>query len=155
MLLTNPSLVERLALPEATVISRVSHGQRDKRIDAGGRIGGRLIEQLIAGLLDVTAVEGTQIKAAVGDADHRSGHITEMLEGLGQVVEHLDPIKDCLAIGRVNGSLSPVGSLIALACAGTGTGNQAPFLPLNSTNSTSGASAMPFWRPGTYRTPYT
>lgn len=133
LLFASRNLVERLALPEATVISRVSHGQRDKRIDAGGRIGGRLIEQLIAGLLDVAAVESSRITAAIGDADHRSGQIAEMLEGLGQAFAHLDPIRDCLAIGRVNGSLSPVGSLIALACArARAVADQAPILCLSS-----------------------
>ncbi|MBI2278230.1 MAG: hypothetical protein HYU74_12820 [Dechloromonas sp.] len=117
LLLASQPLVQRPELSAATVISRVSHGQRDKRVDAGGRIGGHLIERLIEGLLDVTALDSTKITAAVSDADHRSGQITEMLEGLGQVFAHLDPIKDCLAIGRVNGSLAPIGSLIALACA--------------------------------------
>lgn len=133
LLFASQNLVERLALPEATVISRVSHGQRDKRIDAGGRIGGRLIEQLITGLLDVSAVESSHVKAAVGDADHRSGQIAEMLEGLGQAFAHLDPIRDCLALGRVNGSLPPVGSLIALACARARVlADQAPILCLSS-----------------------
>lgn len=133
LLFANRSLVDRLALPEATVISRVGHGQRDKGINAGGRISGRLIEQLISGLLDVFSVESCHVKAAVGDADHRSGQIAELLEGLGQAFAHLDPIRDCLALGRVNGSLSPIGSLIALACArARALADQAPTLCLSS-----------------------
>lgn len=117
LLFATRHLVERLELDEVAVISRVSHGARDKPVDAGGRIGGKLIEQLVAGLLDVTATESAQIKSAVFDADHRANHVTEAMEGLGQAFEHLDPAKDCLATGTVNGALSPVGSLIALACA--------------------------------------
>lgn len=117
LLLASRATVERLGLPEVAVISRVSQGARDKPIDAGGRIGGKLIEQLVTGLLDVSAVESTQIKAVVFDADHRAGLVTEALEGLGQAFDHLDPIKDCLSIGTVNGALAPIGSLIALACA--------------------------------------
>lgn len=147
LLLASPALVQRLDLAEATVISRVSHGQRDKRVDAGGRIGGRLIEQLIEGLLDVTALDSTKITAAISDADHRSGQITEMLEGLGQVFEHLDPIKDCLALGRVNGSLAPIGSLIALACARARVlADDAPILCLSNQHDLDRAVllAMPF-----------
>ena len=147
LLLACPALVQGLALAEATVISRVSHGRRDKLVDAGGRIGGRLIEQLIEGLLDVTALDSTKIKAAVCDADHRSGQITEMLEGLGQLFEHLDPIKDCLAIGRVNGSLSPIASLVALACARARVlADDAPILCLSNQHDFDRAVllAMPF-----------
>lgn len=117
LLLASQMLVERLALPEVAVLSRVSQGARDKPVDAGGRIGGKLVEQLLAGLLDVNAVDSTLIKAAVFDADHRPGPLTEAMEGLGASFEHLDPIKDCLSTGIVNGALPPVGSLIAVACA--------------------------------------
>lgn len=147
LLLASRALVQGLDLPEATVISRVSHGRRDKHVDAGGRIGGRLIEQLIGGLLDVTALDSTKITAAVCDADHRSGQITEMLEGLGQVFNHLDPIKDCLAIGRVNGSLSPIASLVALACARARVlADDAPILCLSNQHDLDRAVllAMPF-----------
>lgn len=147
LLLASPVLVQGLDLPEATVISRVSHGQRDKRVDAGGRIGGRLIEQLIEGLLDVTALDSTKITAAVCDADHRSGQITEMLEGLGRLFDHLDPIKDCLAIGRVNGSLAPIASLVALACARARVlADDAPILCLSNQHDLDRAVllAMPF-----------
>lgn len=150
LLLASPALAQRLDLPEATVISRVSHGQRDKRVDAGGRIGGRLIEQLIEGLLDVAALDSTKITAAISDADHRSGQITEMLEGLGQVFEHLDPIKDCLAIGRVNGSLSPIAGLVALACARARVlADDAPILCLSNQHDFDRAVllAMPFVAP--------
>lgn len=147
LLLASPALVQRLDLPAATVISRVSHGRRDKRVDVGGRIGGRLIEQLIEGLLDVTALDSTKITAAVSDADHRSGQITEMLEGLGQVFDHLDPIKDCLAVGRGNGSLAPIGSLVALACARARVlADDAPILCLSNQHDFDRAVllAMPF-----------
>lgn len=150
LLLASPPLVHGLDLPAATVISRVSHGQRDKRVDAGGRIGGRVIEQLIEGLLDVTALDSTKITAAVSDADHRSGQIAEMLEGLGQVFNHLDPIKDCLALGRVNGSLAPIASLIALACARARVlADDAPILCLSNQHDLDRAVllAMPFVAP--------
>lgn len=133
LLFATRHLVERMELDDVAVISRVSHGARDKPVDAGGRIGGKLIEQLVAGLLDVTATDSAQIKSAVFDADHRANHVTEAMEGLGQTFEHLDPAKDCLATGTVNGALSPVGSLIALVCArGKMLADRAPVLCLSN-----------------------
>lgn len=117
LLFASQAMVEHLELQEVAVISRVSLGARDKPVDAGGRIGGKLIEQLIAGLLDVTAVESATIKTVVFDADHRSAHVSEVMDGLGQLFAHLDPIKDCLATGIVTGAMAPIGGLLAMACA--------------------------------------
>lgn len=133
LLFASQAMAERLQLPDSVVISRISQGSRDKPVDAGGRIGGKLIGQLIDGLLDVAAVDSEQIKAAVFDADHRSGLATEAMEGLGERFAHLDPIKDCPATGTINGAVSPVGSLIALACARARVlADQAPVLCISN-----------------------
>ena len=133
LLLASRASVERFDLPEVAVLSRVSMGVRDKPVDAGGRIGGKLIEQLVTGLLDVSAVESTQVKTALLDADHRASRVAEAMEGLGQTFEHFDPIKDCLAVGTVSGDLSPIGGLIALACARTKVlATEAPVLCLSN-----------------------
>jgi len=117
LLLASHATVEHLGLSDVVVISRASIGTRDKALDAGGRIGGKLIEQLIAGLLNVLAIESSRIKTVIFDADHRANHIAEAMEGVGQAFEHLEPVKDCLATGTVHGALQPIGSLLALACA--------------------------------------
>jgi len=147
LLLASRATVERFELPEVAVLSRVSMGVRDKPVDAGGRIGGKLIEQLVAGLLDVSAVDNAQVKTALLDADHRASRVAEAMEGLGQTFEHFDPIKDCLAVGTVNGDLSPIGSLIALACARTKVlATEAPVLCLSNQHERDRAVllAMPF-----------
>lgn len=117
MLLAGKALLDRLEMKDCVLVSRVSMGFRDKPVDAGGRVSGKLIKQLTAGLLDVTGVKHTAIKMAVLDTDHRASNLTEALEGLGQDFDHLDPIKDCLAVGASAGDLSPIGGLVALACA--------------------------------------
>ncbi|HLO63938.1 MAG TPA: hypothetical protein VK165_13345 [Azonexus sp.] len=117
LLLASQATAERLELAESVVVGRVSAAPRDKPVDAGGRVSGKLIEQLVTGLLDVTGVEHASIKTAILDTDHRAGNLTEALEGLGQHFGHLDPIKDCLAVAASTGDLSPIGGLVALACA--------------------------------------
>ncbi|KXB31833.1 hypothetical protein AT959_05680 [Dechloromonas denitrificans] len=117
LLLASRATVEHLGLSDVVVISRASIGTRDKSLDAGGRIGGKLIEQLVAGLLDALALESSRVKTVIFDSDHRSNHIAEAMEGVGQDFEHLEPVKDCLATGTVHGALQPIGSLLALACA--------------------------------------
>ncbi|PKO39803.1 MAG: hypothetical protein CVU33_03985 [Betaproteobacteria bacterium HGW-Betaproteobacteria-6] len=102
---------------QATILSRVALGGRDKPLSSGGRIRGKTVEQLISGLLDVTAVEHSAITAVVADTDHRADHLTEILDGLGTAFAHLDPIEDCSAIGTSCGALPPISGLVALACA--------------------------------------
>nr|MBL8411509.1 hypothetical protein [Dechloromonas sp.] len=146
LLLANRRLAASLD-PEASVLlSRASLGVRDKPLDAGGRIGGKLLNQLISGLLDVTHTEAAQIKTLVADTDHRANHMTEALEGLGEAFVHLDPATDCLAIGTANGAVSPISSLIALACAcGKVITDQAPVLCVSNQDPTARAAmlAMP------------
>lgn len=118
LLLTARPTVDRLKLEKTVEFTRVSHGVRDKRLDAGGRVGGKLIAALYQAVLDATATAPETINAVVLDADHRAAHMTEAMEGFGESLAHLDPLKDVLPVCLVAGSLTPVGSLLALACAG-------------------------------------
>lgn len=117
LLLTRQATVDRLQRDNALTVSRLVHGSRDKRLDAGGRIGGKLIAGLFGSLLETTATDPANLNAVLLDTDHRAAYMTEALEGLGEGIAHLDPLKDVLAIGLVAGSLSPVGGLLALAAA--------------------------------------
>lgn len=117
LLLATRATAELLALSDLVEVSRLSHAKRDKGVDAGGRISSKLIEQLGTGILGVRAIEASSVVAAIYDADHRANHVSEMLGGLGNIFEHLDPMKDCLPIATVTGTVSPVGGLLALACA--------------------------------------
>lgn len=119
LLLAERNAVEFLRLEDVAEVSRVMLGARDKRLDAGGRISGRLVEQLLAGLLDSSGLEGESIKAVVLDTDHRVGHVAEAMEGVLGSLPHLDPVSDFLATGSACGALDPIGSLVALACART------------------------------------
>jgi len=117
MLLAGRAMINRLQVEDSILLTRVNMGARDKPVDAEGRVNGKVIGQLTNALLDVTGVEHASIKTAVLDTDHRANTLTEALEGLGQGFDHLDPIKDCLALGATTGSLSPIGGLLAVACA--------------------------------------
>lgn len=118
LLLATTACCDRLGLNERLRLSRVGLGERDKSVQAGGRISGQLIQELAAGLLGVSATPADKVAAAVVDTDHRALHFSELLEGLAPQFGHLEPIEDCLSLGTCNGSLPPVGALVALACAG-------------------------------------
>lgn len=117
ILLATTPCGNRLAINERTRISRPSLGVRDKAVNAGGRISGQLIQQLAAGLLDISGTDPAKVMAAVSDTDHRATHAAEMLEGLGADFAHLDPLEDCLGAGTCCGAIPPLGGLVALACA--------------------------------------
>ncbi|MDR2924967.1 MAG: hypothetical protein LBU76_03310 [Azoarcus sp.] len=123
----------KLNLTECVTVSRVAHAIREKALYADRRIRGTLISKLIANLLKEFGVTAEAIKAVVVDTDHRSAHSTEMLEGFDAAFSDLDPLKDCPAIGTVNGYLTPLGGLLALACAcHRARADQAPTLCLSN-----------------------
>jgi len=123
----------RLKLTDCVAVSRVSHAVRDKSVHAGGRVRGVLIEELLAGLLSASGVAAQDITAAVLDTDRRPIHAAEIMEGLGTAFAHLEPVKDFPATGRVNGYLTPLGGLIALACAcHRAQANQSPVLCISN-----------------------
>lgn len=117
LILAGDALIEQLGLSDSIRLSRLGAGVRDKPVDAGGRITGKLIEQIVTGLLDVTGVEHAAIKKVMLDTDHRANHLTEVLEAIGHHFAHLEPIKDCPTLGTTSGDLSPISGLAALACA--------------------------------------
>ncbi|MCE1239549.1 MAG: hypothetical protein LWW83_06495 [Azonexaceae bacterium] len=118
---------------KGVVVSRMVGGTREKPIGSAGRIRGKLIEQLLAALLDVSGVTHGKIGAVLLDADHRTDYLTEALDGIAPTMEHLDPAKDWLAIGIPCGKLSPMAALTALACAKAKVlADDAPVLCLSS-----------------------
>jgi hypothetical protein len=122
-----------LKLTECVTVSRVGHAIREKSLYAGGRIRGVLIGELLADLLKVSGVAAEDIKAAVVDTDHRAAHAVEMQGSLDTAFPHLDPRKDCPATSTVNGCLTPLGGLLALACAcHRAQADQAPVLCLSN-----------------------
>lgn len=133
LVLARQALIAELDLADWVSVTRLNAARRDKPVEAGGRIGGKLIEQLVTGLLDLTGIEPAAIRAVLLDTDHRARHLTEVLEGLGPHGDHLDPIQDCLALGTLVGTLSPIGSLAALACAwGKVLASEAPVLCISN-----------------------
>lgn len=117
LLLAPLGVAQRLAADETVALSRINPGQRDKSIDAPGRVSGRTVAQLLSGLLDVTGVDAAKIGAVIGDGDHRPNRMSELMEGVQALLEHLDPAVDCFALGTVSGNVQPAGGLLAVACA--------------------------------------
>jgi len=117
MLLAHEADLEGEILESSVVLSRLASVKRDQPLGYGGRIRGRQIAQLASGMLDFANIEPAAIGAVVLDSDHRADYRAEALEGIGSVLDHLDPLMDCPAIATSCGDLSPIGGLLALACA--------------------------------------
>jgi hypothetical protein len=96
-------------------VSRVSRAERDKSVDAGGRISSSLIEQLIDGIMTIRGVDPAAVKMVVADTDHRESRASELLRAVGEKFKELDPMESCLQIGTACGTNTPVGGLLALA----------------------------------------
>jgi hypothetical protein len=98
-------------------ISRISRAQRDKPVDASGRISGALIEQLIDGLMTIRGIDNSAIKKIVSDGDHRETRVAELMSAISERFTELDPMESCHLVGTASGLITPFGSLLALACA--------------------------------------
>lgn len=97
--------------------SRINAGLRDKPLEAKGRLSGKLLQKLLAGLFDASGTDGERIAAVVADTDLHASRIAELHEGVAATLEHLDPAKDYLTTGAVAGNSSPIAPLVALAVA--------------------------------------
>lgn len=117
LLLAHAQWLDAETLARSVALSRLVAAKRDKAIGSGGRIRGTLITSLLSALLEARATPPDSVKAVVMDADHRAALVTEALEGIGPLMEHLDPIADYRPIGLSCGSVSPMSPLFALACA--------------------------------------
>jgi len=98
-------------------LGRIAQGRRDKRLDAGGRVSGQLVEALFADVLGISGISHQEVGSLVLDADHRSRQLAEAMAGGGEALAHLEPVEDVLPSGSVTGSIDPIGPLVALACA--------------------------------------
>lgn len=115
LLLASPAQALRLAGgPRAPVqLGRLAMGRPGQATGAGGRSLNPLIREVLA----AWQLDGAQLTALVGDGGQRASQPIEVLEALAAAGARFDPLADCLATGRVVGSASPAGGLVALACA--------------------------------------
>ncbi len=117
-------LLAKAGAPDAeagstVTLGRIAQGRRDKRLDAGGRVSGQLVETLFADVLAISGVSHQEVGSLVLDADHRSRQLAEAMTGGGEGLAHLEPVEDVLPSSAVTGSVDPIGPLLALACART------------------------------------
>ncbi len=115
LLLASPVQALRLAGGRGAPVQlgRLATGRPGQATGAGGRSLNPLIREVLA----AWQLDGVQLKALVGDGGQRASQTIEVLEALAAVGARLDPLADCLATGRVVGTASPAGGLVALACA--------------------------------------
>ena len=120
LLLASPVQALRLAGGPRTPVQlgRLAMGRPGQATGAGGRSLNPLIREVLA----AWQLDGAQLMALVGDGGQHASQAIEVLEALAAAGARLDPLADCLATGRVVGSASPAGGLVALACAASRAG---------------------------------
>ncbi|HJV27446.1 MAG TPA: hypothetical protein VJ673_17290 [Aromatoleum sp.] len=117
LLLTSPRTAIATNHEAGATLSRVNAGRREKPADARGRVSGHLLAALIDDLLVHRKLVASDVGALIADSDHRDTRIGELHAALDDRFEAIDPIEDCHPIGTVCGTVSPIASLIVLACA--------------------------------------
>ena len=105
--------------------------RRDKSVDAGGRINGKLVGEAILHALATARITAEGLAGLVCDADQ---HTARSAEFYGASVEHLpelDSTEDLRLMATVTGAVGVVSPLLVLACAAErATAAQKPQLAL-------------------------
>ncbi|BAL24062.1 hypothetical protein [Azoarcus sp. KH32C] len=117
LLLASPRTPVAANCEVATTLSRVNAARRDKPADARGRVSGHPLATLIDDLLAHRKLVASDVRSLLADSDHRDTRIGELHAALDDRFEAIDPIEDCHPVGTVCGTVSPIASLIVLACA--------------------------------------
>lgn len=124
-------------------LSRISLAERDKSIDAGGRISGALTEQLMNGLLTIHGLDASTVQAVVSDADHHPRRGAELFDALGDAFEQIAPDEGIHRVATAAGHAPPFGALLALACAWEQSAAlMQPVLALSQQHPTARAAAL-------------
>lgn len=117
LLLASPAQARRLPVDtDALVqIGRLPAGCRDAAADPGGWGDSRPVGHLSGDVLAAWPLDGARLTALVSDGELRASQAADSLASLAAAGARLDPLADCLATGRIVGTASPAGGLVALA----------------------------------------
>ena len=123
-------------LPDAAtpplLLHRAAVVQRDKSIDAAGRVNAQCAEQAVQQALAAAELALADVSALVSDADQHSPRGAELFSVLVSQLAHLDAAEDALVAGTLWGRTGPTAPLMLVALAAhRAEMNQQPCLALS------------------------
>jgi hypothetical protein len=101
----------------AVRLHRPAVAQRDKPVDAAGKVSSALLENLAGQALEVAGVAAAEVAALCSDADQHTGRATELFGALLAVLPHLDAAEDVRLLGPVLGGCDATAVLLTAALA--------------------------------------
>jgi hypothetical protein len=123
-------------LPDAAVASVLLHRaaviQRDKPIDAAGRVSAQVAKQVVQQAAAAAELPLAEVSALVSDADQHSPRGAELFSVLVSQLAQLDAAEDALVAGTLWGRTGPTAPLMLVALAAhRAEMNQQPCLALS------------------------
>jgi hypothetical protein len=98
-------------------LHRAAVAQRDKRIDATGRVSHQLLEQLVAQAAMAAQVEPAALGALLNDANQHTPRGAELFGAMLAQLPALDVTEDMRMFGQLCGNVGACGALMAAAMA--------------------------------------
>ncbi|KQP12617.1 hypothetical protein [Pseudorhodoferax sp. Leaf267] len=103
--------------PFAPHLHRAAIGRRDKAVDAAGRVGSELAQELLRQSLAAAGVEAGTLAGLASDADQHSARGPEMYGAMLAQLPDLDVGEDLCMAGQLSGRTGPVATLLTVAMA--------------------------------------
>ncbi|WP_396271183.1 hypothetical protein [Ideonella sp.] len=127
---TWPELPDAAAAP--VLLHRAAVIQRDKPIDAAGRVSAQVAEQVVQQAAAAAELPLAEVSALVSDADQHSPRGAELFSVLVSQLAQLDAAEDTLVAGTLWGRTGPTAPLMLVALAAhRAEMNQQPCLALS------------------------
>ncbi|MDZ7814171.1 MAG: hypothetical protein U5L74_14185 [Ideonella sp.] len=127
---TWPDLSDAAAAP--VLLHRAAAIQRDKPIDAAGRVSAQVAEQVVQQAAAAAELPLADVSALVSDADQHSPRGAELFSVLVSQLAQLDAAEDTVVAGTLWGRTGPTAPLMLVALAAHRTEmNQQPCLALS------------------------
>jgi hypothetical protein len=98
-------------------LHRAAFVQRDKSVDAEGRVGSDVLQAAISQALMAAQIQPEQAVAVVSDADRHSARGAELMGATIAQLAKLDASEDLLLLATQTGHVGAAGALIAVATA--------------------------------------
>ena len=98
-------------------VHRPAAARRDKSIEAPGRVGAQMAQEVCAAALVAGTLEAAVVTALVSDADQHTDRAAECFVAAAETLPQIDAATDVVVLGHVTGAVGGVGPLLVIACA--------------------------------------